>query len=230
MNNMRNISRCIAALINCVLLVCLGIPVMAQQVPLEEHQTRMVVKDRTPISHMEITIKGEKRRIPVFNPLKSSKLTILQADTEPSFKKQKPGRFDSFDLLSTKTLEGSNSTFVNRDYLTNSTPYINAKHFENYGEFDVQSPNQMPFYFYNTQSFTNKGNIYIDGNIDFQTYNTKENLFGEFDYDPVMATNFVNERTGVVENRAEIGGFNFIRIHARDIINRGLISAAGSMI
>ena len=230
MNNMRNISRCIAALINCVLLVCLGIPVMAQQVPQDGHQTRMVVKDRTPISHMEITIKGEKRRIPVFNPLKSSKLTILQADTEPSFKKQKPGRFDSFDLLSTKTLEGSNSTFVNRDYLTNSAPYINAKYFENYGEFDVESPNQMPFYFYNTQSFTNKGKIYIDGNIDFQTYNTKENLFGEFDYDPVMATNFVNERTGVVENRAEIGGFNFIRIHARDIINRGLISAAGSMI
>ena len=230
MNNMRNISRCIAALINCVLLVCLGIPVMAQQVPQDGHQTRMVMKDRTPISHMEITIKGEKRRIPVFNPLKSSKLTILQANTEPSFKEQKPGRFDSFDLLSASALEGSNSTFVNRDYLTNSTPYINAKHFENYGEFDVESPDRMPFYFYNTQSFTNKGNIYIDGNIDFQTYNTKENLFGEFDYDPVMATNFVNERTGVVENRAEIGGFNFIRIHARDIINRGLISAAGSMI
>ncbi|SVD92986.1 uncharacterized protein METZ01_LOCUS445840, partial [marine metagenome] len=129
-----------------------------------------------------------------------------------------------------KALEASDSTFINTDYLTNSTPYINAKYFENYGEFDVESPDQMPFYFYNTQSFTNKGNIYIDGNIDFQTYNTKENLFGEFDYDPVMATNFVNERTGVVENKAEIGGFNFIRIHARDIINRGLISAAGSMI
>ena len=140
MDNMPNKSTYVATLASCVLLVCLGVSVMAQQVPLEGHQTRMVMKDRTPISHMEITIKGEKRRIPVFNPLKPGKLTILQAETEPGFMEEKPGRFDSLDLLSATSLEGSNSTFVNRDYLTNSTPYINAKNFENYGEFDVQSP------------------------------------------------------------------------------------------
>ena len=89
MDNMPNKSTYVATLANCVLLVCLGVSVMAQQVPLEGHQTRMVMKDRTPISHMEITIKGEKRRLPVFNPLKPGKLTILQAETEPGFMEKK---------------------------------------------------------------------------------------------------------------------------------------------
>ena len=226
---MYHTSRPPTILISCILFLQFCFLATAQDVPLEENRPRFLMKDKTPIRHMEVTVKGEKRRIPVYDPFKSSQVTIMQAGAEPGFKEQKPGRFDSFDLLSAKTLEASGSTFINRDYLTNSTPYINARNFENYGEFDVESPMRMPFYFYNTRSFTNKGNIYITGNIDFQTYNTKENLFGDFDFDPVMATNFVNERTGIVESKADIGDFNFIRIHAREIINRGLISGAGSI-
>jgi len=202
---------------------------LAQDVPHEGNEARMIMKNREVIRHVELTVKGEKRLIPFIDPLKSAKETILQRESQFGLDEKKPPRFNSFDLLSAKNLKALDSTFVNVDYNTNSTPYVNAKHFENYGEFDVESPLQMPFYFYNTQSFTNKGKIYITGNIDFQTYYTKENLFGDFDYDPVMATNFVNERTGVVESKAEIGDFNFIRIHADEIINRGLISGAGSI-
>ena len=118
MNNMHHISRHVAVFINCTLLLWLGVPAAAQEIPLEEQRTRVLMKDRTPIRHMEITVKGKKRRLPVFDSFKSGRLTILQAGAEPGFKEQKPGRFDSFDLLSTKTLEGSGSTFINRDYLS----------------------------------------------------------------------------------------------------------------
>ena len=230
MNKIKNQPKYFTAIISYVLFMFSGFTVaLAQDVPNERNEARMIMKNRDVIDHFEVTVKGQKRRIPFIEPLKSGKETTLQRKSQFDLDEKKRRRFNSFDLLSAKKLKASDSTFINVDYNTNSTPYVNAKHFENYGEFDVESPLQMPFYFYNTESFTNKGNIYITGNIDFQTYNTKENLFGEFDYDPVMATNFVNERTGVVESKAEIGDFNFIRVHADEIINRGLISGAGSI-
>ena len=230
MTNTKNNFKYNTALLSLVLLLLsVFTTLMAQEAPQEEHKSRFVKKDRTPVRHIEINVKGKKRVLPVYEPLNSSKPATLQSFEPLGPKKKNPGRFDSYDLLSAKKLDASDSTFVNTDYLTNSTPYVNARNFENYGVFDVESPLQMPFYFYNTRSFTNKGNIFISGNIDFQTYNTKENLFGDFDYDPVMATNFVNERTGVVENKADIGALNFINIHALEIINRGLISGAGSI-
>ena len=219
----------ISTLIKFCLVVCVSFPVFAQEAPHLDHQPRAVMKSRETIAHWEIPVNGEVKRIPVTDPLKAGKHSIVESRPIGSGEKQS-GRFDHFDLLSAKQLEASDSIFINNDYLTNSTPYINAKHFKNYGKFEVESPLQMPFYFYNTQSFTNQGSIYYTGNIDFQTYYTKENLFGQFDFDPKMATNFVNERTGIIESRAEIGDFNFIRINAAEIINEGLISGAGSII
>ena len=92
------------------------------------------------------------------------------------------------------------TVYVNRTFTTNS-PHINAEVVVNESSFEAVSPQDMPYYFYNTKYFTNKGTFKAYDDLDFRNYQTFENLLGEWDYDPVDAKVFVNEETRLTFSR-----------------------------
>ena len=50
------------------------------------------------------------------------------------------------------------------------TPHINAVQVENRGVIEAVTPDEVPFYFFNTQFFTNSGTIRIEKDFDYRNY------------------------------------------------------------
>ncbi|SVD42608.1 uncharacterized protein METZ01_LOCUS395462, partial [marine metagenome] len=57
--------------------------------------------------------------------------------------------------------------WINRSVLL-ETPHVNAVQVENRGVIEAATPDEVPFYFFNTQYFTNSGSIRIYKDFDYR--------------------------------------------------------------
>ena len=75
---------------------------------------------------------------------------------------------------STKTGGDSSqgSSWVNNSILEEA-PYVNAERVENRGLIEAGTPDNVPFYFFNTKYFTNSGTINIRKDFQYSTFKTE---------------------------------------------------------
>jgi hypothetical protein len=105
------------------------------------------------------------------------------------------------------------------------TPHVNAVRVENRGVIEAATPDEVPFYFFNTQYFTNSGSIRIYKDFDYRTYQTYDNPVGAIDFDPKKAKVFHNNSGAEIISVTDAVTTGKINIEAAHIVNRGLISA-----
>ena len=114
--------------------------------------------------------------------------------------------------------------WINRSVLL-ETPHVNAVQVENRGIIEAATPDEVPFYFFNTQYFTNSGTINIYRDFDYRTYRTHDDPTGAIDFEPKKAAVFHNRSGGEIISVTDAETSGKINIEARRVINRGLISA-----
>ena len=123
---------------------------------------------------------------------------------------------------STKTGDDpKNSVWVNNSIL-DEAPYVNAEKVENRGVIDAATPDNVPFYFFNTKYFTNSGTINIRKDFEFSTFQTENQ---GVDFEPKKAKVFYNHSTGKIVSVTDEFSTGSVTINAESIINKGLISA-----
>jgi len=105
------------------------------------------------------------------------------------------------------------------------TPHVNAVRVENRGVIEAATPDEVPFYFFNTQYFTNSGSIKIYKDFDYRTYKTYDNPAGAIDFDPRKAVVFHNNSGAEIISVTDAVTTGKINIEAERVVNRGLISA-----
>ena len=111
--------------------------------------------------------------------------------------------------------------WVNRSIL-NEAPHVNAVVVENYSEMEITTPAETPFFFFNTQYFTNNGTIRLNSDFDYRNYKTK--ISDTTDYTPVKAKVFYNMPSGLIERNTDSKTSGKVAIESEYIINRGLIT------
>ena len=104
-------------------------------------------------------------------------------------------------------------------------PQVNAVRVENRGVIDATTPDEVPFYFFNTQYFTNSGSIKIYKDFDYRTYKTYDNPVGAIDFEPKKAVVFHNNSGAEIISVTDAVTTGKINIEAERVVNRGLISA-----
>jgi len=114
-----------------------------------------------------------------------------------------------------------NSVWVNNSILEEA-PYVNAEKVENRGVIDAATPDNVPFYFFNTKYFTNSGTINIRKDFEFSTFKTENQ---GVDFEPKKAKVFHNHSTGKIVSITDEFSTGSVKINAERIINKGLISA-----
>ena len=114
--------------------------------------------------------------------------------------------------------------WINRSVLL-ETPHVNAVRVENRGVIEASTPDEVPFYFFNTQYFTNSGSIRIYKDFDYRTYQTRAESVGAIDFEPKKAKVFHNRSGGEIISVTDAETSGKINIEAERVINRGLISA-----
>ena len=114
--------------------------------------------------------------------------------------------------------------WINRSVLL-ETPHVNAVQVENRGVIEAATPDEVPFYFFNTQYFTNSGSIRIYKDFDYRTYQTRDESVGAIDFEPKKAVVFHNRSGGEIVSVTDAETSGKINIEAQHVINRGLISA-----
>jgi len=125
------------------------------------------------------------------------------------------------------TPEADNETapvWINRSVLL-ETPHVNAVRVENRGVIEASTPDEVPFYFFNTQYFTNSGTINIYRDFDYRTYQTHDNPAGAVDLEPKKAAVFHNNSGAEIVSVSDALTTGKINIEAERVVNRGLISA-----
>jgi len=124
---------------------------------------------------------------------------------------------------STKTGDDNSkgSVWLNNSILEEA-PYVNAEKVENRGLINAATPDNVPFYFFNTKYFTNSGTINIRKDFEFSTFKTENQ---GVDFDPKKAKVFHNHSTGKIISISDEFSTGSVRINAERIINKGLISA-----
>ena len=115
-----------------------------------------------------------------------------------------------------------NSVWIN-DSILDEAPYVNAEMVENRGVIEVGTPDNVPFYFFNTKYFTNSGSLNVRKDFQFSTFSTDEKSGTNFD--PKKAKVFHNNSTGKIISITDEFSTGRISINAEQIINKGLISA-----
>ena len=133
------------------------------------------------------------------------------------------GVFVSVSGQSTKTGGDSSqgSVWVNNSILEEA-PYVNAERVENRGLIEAGTPDNVPFYFFNTKYFTNSGTINIRKDFQFSTFKTENQ---GVDFEPKKAKAFHNHSTGKIVSIADEFSTGSIKINSESIVNKGLISA-----
>jgi hypothetical protein len=105
------------------------------------------------------------------------------------------------------------------------TPQVNAVRVENRGVIEAATPDEVPFYFFNTQYFTNSGSIKIYKDFDYRTYKTYDNPVGAIGFSPRKAAVFHNRSGAEIISVTDALVSGEINIEAERVVNRGLISA-----
>jgi hypothetical protein len=105
------------------------------------------------------------------------------------------------------------------------TPQVNAVRVENRGVIEAATPDEVPFYFFNTQYFTNSGSIRIYKDFDYRTYKTYDNPVGAIDFAPKKAKVFHNNSGAEIISVTDAVTTGKINIEAERVVNRGLVSA-----
>ena len=113
------------------------------------------------------------------------------------------------------------SVWVNNSILEEA-PYVNAEKVENRGVIDAATPDNVPFYFFNTKYFTNSGTVNIRKDFEFSTFKTENQ---GVDFEPKKAKVFHNHSTGKIISITDEFSTGSVKINAERIINKGLISA-----
>ena len=113
------------------------------------------------------------------------------------------------------------SVWVNNSILEEA-PYVNAEKVENRGLIEAATPDNVPFYFFNTKYFTNSGTINIRKDFEFSTFKTENQ---GVDFQPKKAKVFHNHSTGKIVSITDEFSTGSVKINAERIINKGLISA-----
>ena len=113
------------------------------------------------------------------------------------------------------------SVWVNNSILEEA-PYVNAEKVENRGIIDAATPDNVPFYFFNTKYFTNSGTVNIRKDFEFSTFKTENQ---GVDFEPKKAKVFHNHSTGKIISITDEFSTGSVKINAERIINKGLISA-----
>ncbi len=133
------------------------------------------------------------------------------------------GVFVSVSGQSTKTGGDSSqgSSWVNNSILEEA-PYVNAERVENRGLIEAGTPDNVPFYFFNTKYFTNSGTINIRKDFQYSTFKTENQ---GVDFEPKKAKVFHNHSTGKIVSIADEFSTGSIIINSESIVNKGLISA-----
>ena len=111
--------------------------------------------------------------------------------------------------------------WVNRSILKEA-PHVNAVVVENYSEMEITTPAETPFFFFNTQYFTNNGTIRLNSDFDYRNYKTT--ISDTIDYTPVKAKVFYNMPSGLIERNTDSKTSGTVAIESEYIINRGLIT------
>ena len=114
------------------------------------------------------------------------------------------------------------SVWINNGILQEA-PYVNAEKVENRGIIEAETPDNVPFYFYNTKYFTNSGTVNIRKDFSFSNYSTDEE-FGS-DLASKKAKVFHNHSTGKIISISDEFSTGSIKLNAEQIVNKGLISA-----
>ena len=113
------------------------------------------------------------------------------------------------------------SVWVNNSILEEA-PYVNAEKVENRGVINAATPDNVPFYFFNTKYFTNSGTVNIRKDFEFSTFKTENQ---GVDFEPKKAKVFHNHSTGKIISITDEFSTGSVKINAERIINKGLISA-----
>ena len=113
------------------------------------------------------------------------------------------------------------SVWVNNSILEEA-PYVNAEKVENRGLIEAATPDNVPFYFFNTKYFTNSGTINIRKDFEYSTFKTENQ---GVDFEPKKAKVFHNHSTGKIVSITDEFSTGSVKINAERIINKGLISA-----
>ena len=121
---------------------------------------------------------------------------------------------------STKTGGDSSqgSVWINNSILEEA-PYVNAEKVENRGVIEAATPDNVPFYFFNTKYFTNSGTINIRKDFEFSTFKTENQ---SVNFDPKKAKVFHNHSTGKIVSISDEFSTGSVRINSERIINKGL--------
>ena len=114
--------------------------------------------------------------------------------------------------------------WINNSVLVEA-PQVNAVRVENRGVIEAATPDEVPFYFFNTQYFTNSGSIKIYKDFDYRTYKTYDNPVGAIDFDPKKAKVFHNNSGAEIISVTDAVTTGKINIEAERVVNRGLVSA-----
>ena len=105
------------------------------------------------------------------------------------------------------------------------TPHVNAVQVENRGVIEAATPDEVPFYFFNTQYFTNSGSIKIHKDFDYRTYQTHNESAGAIDFEPKKASVFHNKSGAEIISVTDAVTTGKVNIEAERVVNRGLVSA-----
>ena len=130
--------------------------------------------------------------------------------------------FSSVIGQNNKTGDVDQESWVNNSIL-DKAPYVNAKIVENRGLINVATPDNVPFYFFNTKYFTNSGTLNVRKDFQFSTFSTDEK--SGVDFEPKKAKVFHNHSSGKIVSITDEFSTGSVKINAESIINKGLISA-----
>ena len=110
--------------------------------------------------------------------------------------------------------------WINNSVLVEA-PQVNAVRVENRGVIEAATPDEVPFYFFNTQYFTNSGSIKIYKDFDYRTYKTYDNPVGAIDFEPKKAKVFHNNSGAEIISVTDAVTTGKINIEAERVVNRG---------